>query len=70
MRIEYDQKADALYLAISDDEIAETKPVSEYCYVDVDREGRIVGVELLFASQTGVLRPEDIEQPIHIELAS
>jgi uncharacterized protein YuzE len=70
MRIEYDQKADALYVVISDHEIAETKPVSEYCNVDLDHEGKIVGVELLFASKTGLLRQEEITQPIHIKLAS
>jgi uncharacterized protein YuzE len=70
MRIEYDQRADALYLNISDNEIAETRPVSEYCNVDVDQEGKIVGIELLFASKTGVLRQEEITQPIQVQLAS
>jgi uncharacterized protein YuzE len=70
MQIEYDKKADALYLSVSDTEIAETKSVSEYCNVDLDREGKIVGIELLFVSRTGVLQQEELSHPIQIKMAS
>ncbi len=70
MRIEYDESVDALYLALSDYEVTQTHQVSDYCNVDLDRQGRIVGVELLFVSETGVLRKEELTQPIKIKLAS
>jgi len=56
--------------ALSENEIAATKQVSQYCNVDVDREGKIVGIELLFVSKTGVLRQDEVTQPIQIKLAS
>jgi len=51
MKISFDRSADAAYIKISSNPIAATKKVSDYCNVDVDRNGAIVGVELLFVSQ-------------------
>lgn len=51
MKISFDRKADASYLKLSNKKIAKTIPVSDYCNVDLDSEGKVVGIELLFISQ-------------------
>ncbi len=51
MKIELDRSANAAYIKISSNPIATTKQVSDYCNVDVDAKGGIVGIELLFVSE-------------------
>ena len=51
MKISFDRKADACYIKLSSKKISKTISVSDYCNVDVDSEGGIVGIELLFISQ-------------------
>ncbi len=50
MKIEYDKKADALYIYLSNKKIARTIPVNENINIDVDRKEKIVGVEVLDVS--------------------
>jgi len=51
MKISFDRKADASYIKLSNKKISKTVPVSDYCNVDLDSEGKVVGIELLFISQ-------------------
>ena len=51
MNIEIDIKADAGYIKLSNKKIDKTVYVSEYCNVDIDSDGRVSGIELLFISQ-------------------
>lgn len=51
MKISFDRKADASYIKLSNKEISKTISVSDYCNVDLDSEGKVVGIELLFISQ-------------------
>jgi excisionase family DNA binding protein len=51
MKISFDRRADASYIKLSNKKISKTIPVSDYCNVDVDLEGGVVGIELLFISQ-------------------
>lgn len=51
MRIRIDPSADAIYIDLVQREIASSEEVSEGIIVDYDREGRIVGVEILDASK-------------------
>lgn len=51
MKIAFDRNADAAYTKISGNKIAATKQVSDYCNVDVDDQGAVVGIELLFVSR-------------------
>ena len=46
-RVEYDRKANAIYIYFSDKEVAHTKKLDDFRYVDYDSEDAIVGVELL-----------------------
>ena len=51
MNITFDRKADSGYIKLSRKKIAKTIPVSDYCNVDIDALGGVVGIELLFISQ-------------------
>lgn len=51
MRVTYDEEADALYLYLSQRKVAKTVPVSGRVNVDLDREGNLRGLEVLFASK-------------------
>ncbi len=46
----YDPEVKALYIQLSDNEIAETLELSDSVYVDVDAEGEPVGFEVLHAA--------------------
>jgi uncharacterized protein YuzE len=50
MQIDYDPQADAIYIRLRDGEVDDTREVSKYIYVDVDRNGNPLGLEILFAS--------------------
>ncbi len=47
MIFEYDSQADAAYVKISDNEIADTREVAEGIIVDFNSEGKVVGIEIL-----------------------
>jgi excisionase family DNA binding protein len=51
MKVTFDRKADASYIKLSSKKIKKTIAVSDYCNVDIDSEGGVVGIELLFISQ-------------------
>ena len=51
MDIAYDQKADAMYIRLSAGEVAETKQLSEDVAVDLDQDGRLLGIEILGVSE-------------------
>ena len=49
MKIEYDQKADALYIQFRGVLVEDNVDVEEGVTVDLDKEGHIVGIEILSA---------------------
>ena len=51
MRIEYDNDADALYIRIQDKEVFRTQEVEEGVNVDLDEKGRVVGLEIIGATE-------------------
>ena len=48
--ISYSQESDAVYIQLSDEEVARTHPVDDARIVDYDAKGQVVGVEILGAS--------------------
>jgi uncharacterized protein YuzE len=58
MQIDYDPQADAIYIRLRDGEVDDTQQVSKYIYVDVDKAGTPLGLEILFASR--VLADQDV----------
>ena len=51
MKIEYDTKADAVYIYLQEKEAAKTIELSEIVKVDLDKEGKLIGIEVLNATQ-------------------
>lgn len=50
LRIRYDADADAMYLTVNEGAVADTVEIAEMVYVDVDGEGRPLGIEFVVAS--------------------
>lgn len=51
MRVRIDQDADAIYIDLAERDVARSEELAEGIIVDYDAQGRIVGVEILDASQ-------------------
>lgn len=51
MKIDYDPKANAVYIQLRPGEVDDTVESSKYIYVDVDASGVPLGVEILFADR-------------------
>lgn len=51
MRIEYDREVDALYIRIQEKEVSRTKEVAEGVNLDIDEEGKIIGLEIIGATE-------------------
>ncbi len=54
MKIEYDKDADAAYIyfkEIEEGEVAQTISLNESINIDLDNEGRTLGIEILDASK-------------------
>lgn len=51
MKSEYDPSVDALYIRLADARVIESEELRPGFIVDLDAEGRIVGVEILDASK-------------------
>lgn len=50
MKIKYDKIADAIYIYINKKKIRKTIKLKDRLLVDVDDEGKIIGIEILSAS--------------------
>ena len=51
MKLEFDQEADALYLRLKDGQVAETREVQQGVFVDYNRLGNPIGIEVLGISK-------------------
>ncbi len=58
MKIEYDQEANALYITLREAPVAKTNEITDTFIVDLDSEGRPIGIEILDVRQ--LLNPEDL----------
>ncbi len=58
MKIEYDQEANALYITLREAQVAKTNEVTDNFIVDLDAEGRPIGIEILHVRR--LLNPEDL----------
>lgn len=50
MKIEYDPEVDALYIRIQEKYVATTREIAEGIHVDFDENGRVIGFEILDAT--------------------
>ncbi len=51
MKLEVDEKADALYLRLDDSKIVESEEVSPGVVLDYNEQNQVVGVEILHLSK-------------------
>ena len=51
MKLQYDNKADAVYITLRQAEVAHTKKVDTNTILDYDNKGQIIGIELLFVTE-------------------
>ncbi len=47
MKLKLDEKGDALYLRLNEDAIVESEEVQPGVILDYDKDGKVIGVELL-----------------------
>jgi uncharacterized protein YuzE len=51
MDINYDKEADALYIEFRKGEFAKNKKIDDFTIIDLDKDGNILGIELLEVSK-------------------
>lgn len=51
MKIRYDPNADAMYIKLSDEEVKKTRKVDNNTILDYDKNGKVIGIELLFVKE-------------------
>ncbi len=51
MKIEYSETADALYVYFKEDYVAESKEIDDGIVIDYNKEGQLIGIEVLDAPQ-------------------
>jgi len=67
MQINYDLQADAIYIQLREGEVDDSLNMGKYIHVDVDKEGRALGLEILFAKHTlGVVQEELTSIPVNM----
>lgn len=65
MKITYDKKIDAVYIQFNDAQPYQaSKKVSDDVLVDYSKDGRVVGIEVLSASQNMLLPTSSLSIPI------
>jgi len=52
MKIKYDKETDVMYIKFSDAEIAESLEEKSGVIIDFDKEGNVVGIELINVSKS------------------
>ena len=54
MKVSYDRKADIIYIKLKSAKIVDTRMLSEDFYVDIDKIGDLVSVEIWKASKNAI----------------
>ena len=64
MEITYDKEADAMYIKFKEGEFDRNKKVDDSTILDLDKEGNVLGIELLWVSER---MPEESLSDIHLK---
>lgn len=51
MEISYDKEADAMYIEFRKGDFAKNKKIDDFTIIDLDKEGNLLGIELLEVSK-------------------
>jgi len=60
MEISYDKEADALYIRFREGRFAKNKKIDDVTIIDLDKDGNILGIELLDVSKR--IPPESLSE--------
>jgi uncharacterized protein YuzE len=52
MKMNYDKKADAVYINLSDGIYNSTRKITDAILIDEDKNGKVLGIEILDATDT------------------
>ncbi len=69
MRLQYDKRADALYIYLGKSRIKKTIKAGKNILVDLDKSGRVIGVEFYHISRSvpaKALRSVSVEFPVGV----
>ena len=56
MKIKYDPDADAMYIRLTNNKFSYNKKVDETTIIDFDGKGQVIGIEILFLKERGMLK--------------
>ena len=51
MKVTYDEDADAMYIKFTNEKFAKTKIIDKNTILNLDENGNVIGIELLFVSK-------------------
>jgi len=51
MKIEYSKEADAIYVYFKEEVVANSKEIEDGVVIDFDKDGQLIGIEVLDVSQ-------------------
>ena len=51
MKVTYDPDADAMYIKLTNEKFSKTKVIDDNTILDLDKNGNVIGIELLFVSK-------------------
>ncbi|MBI2629258.1 DUF2283 domain-containing protein [Candidatus Pacearchaeota archaeon] len=51
MKITFDKEADAMYIEVSEGAFAKNRKIDDETIIDLDKNGKIIGIELLNVSK-------------------
>ena len=54
LNFEFDREAHAVYITVASGEVDRTKRISDSLMVDVDKKGKILGIEILRVKQVNI----------------
>ncbi len=64
MKITFDKEADAVYIEFSNLKFSSNKKIDDNTIIDIDKEGNIIGIELLSVSKR---IPKDFLSDINVK---
>lgn len=67
MRFHYDKKVDALYIRFNKQDYFESDEIREGVIFDCDKNGRLIGIEILDASK--ILAPKSRISPVNRQIS-
>jgi len=64
MKVTYDPDADAMYVKLTNEKFSKTKVIDDNTILDLDKNGNVIGIELLFVSKR---LPKDFFSRVTVE---